>query len=42
MTLPGTFEFPYAFPDSGAYRIWVQVKHHGKIETATFRVHVSG
>jgi hypothetical protein len=37
MTLPGTFEFPYAFPDTGAYRVWVQVKRGGKIETAAFK-----
>ena len=37
MALPGTFAFPYAFPDTGAYRVWVQVKRHGRIETAAFR-----
>jgi hypothetical protein len=37
MPLPGTFEFPYAFPDTGAYRVWVQVKRGGKIETAAFK-----
>jgi hypothetical protein len=36
-TLPGTFEFPYAFPDTGAYRVWVQVKRGRKIETAAFK-----
>jgi hypothetical protein len=41
MTLPGTFAFPYAFPDTGAYRVWVQVKRNGKIETAAFRALVS-
>ncbi len=35
--MPGEFEFPYAFPDTGAYRIWVQVKRKGKVETAAFR-----
>jgi hypothetical protein len=41
MTLPGTFAFPYAFPDTGAYRIWVQVKRKGKVETVAFRTVVS-
>jgi len=39
-TLPGTFEFPYAFPDTGAYRVWVQVKRGGRIETAAFKATV--
>ena len=27
---------PYAFPKSGRYRIWVQIKHEGRVMTAAF------
>lgn len=36
-----TLEFPYAFPRAGTYVVWVQFRHHAKIETASFRVSVS-
>lgn len=39
--LAGRAAFPYAFPSPGAYRIWVQVKRHGLVETASFRVRVN-
>jgi hypothetical protein len=32
--------FPYAFPSAGAYRIFVQLKRHDRIETAVFDAEV--
>ena len=34
--LPNAVGFPYGFPTPGAYRIFVQMKHGGTIETASF------
>jgi hypothetical protein len=38
--LEGHLSFPYAFPEPGAYRIWVQLKRHGKVATGSFRATV--
>jgi hypothetical protein len=34
--LPAETSFPYGFPKAGKYRIFVQMKHAGKIVTGAF------
>lgn len=38
--LPAEVSFPYGFPKSGAYRIFVQIKRGGRIETGVFDTRV--
>ncbi len=35
-----TLSFPYEFPESGEYRIWMQFKSAGKVQTAVFDAEV--
>jgi hypothetical protein len=36
MPAPGDLSIPYAFPKAGRYRIWVQMKHDGRVMTGAF------
>lgn len=40
--LSGEVSFPYGFPQRGDYRLFVQIKRHGEVETGVFDVHVGG
>ena len=38
--VPALASFPYGFPKAGDYRIFVQVKRAGKVETGVFDARV--
>src|SRR5262245_53741966 len=38
--LPATVSFPFGFPRAGDYRIFIQVKRGGRVQTGTFDAHV--
>ena len=39
--VPAEITFPYGFPQAGDYRLFLQVKRAGQVETAVFDAHVS-
>ncbi|HEY1172069.1 MAG TPA: hypothetical protein VGH19_11915 [Verrucomicrobiae bacterium] len=40
-TLGNEVSFPYAFPQAGTYRLWVQFKHQGQILTGSYLAEVT-
>ena len=40
MTMPSEVSFPYGFPRAGNYRLFVQIKRNGKVETGVFDTRV--
>src|SRR5262249_18429300 len=40
MPMPGQVAIPFAFPNPGWYRIWVQVKRGGQVKPAAFDIDV--
>ena len=39
-SIDGRLEVPYAFPTTGRYRMWVQIKRNGRIQTGSFDIDV--
>jgi len=40
-SMPSEVSFPYGFPEPGDYRIFVQIKRAGKVETGVFDAHIA-
>ena len=40
MAMPATVSFPFGFPKPGSYRLFVQIKRHGQVETGVFDTQV--
>jgi hypothetical protein len=38
--MPAEVTFPYGFPDPGDYRLFVQIKRSGQLQTVAFDTHV--
>jgi hypothetical protein len=38
--LNAEISFPYGFPKPGDYRLFVQIKRHGRVETGVFNAHI--
>jgi len=37
---PAEVTFPYGFPEPGDYRLFVQIKRNGQVQTGVFDAHV--
>lgn len=39
--MPAVVSFPYGFPQAGGYRVFVQVKRGGRVETGVFDTRIA-